>query len=202
MVIEAIAERFEIKAGLFGELDKICPRDTLFFSNTSAISIGRLAATTGRAAQFCGMHFFSPVPLMKLVEVIRGEQTSDATISRAMELARAWGKSPVEVRRDVPGFIVNRLLIAMAFEAVRLLEGGVASVEDIDAAMKLGCAHRMGPLETMDMSGLDIFLHAGEAIYEETSDPKYQPPELLRKMVSEGRLGRKTGRGFLCGNPS
>lgn len=199
VVIEAVVEHFETKVDLFCKLEGICPSKTLFFSNTSAIPIGRLAVVLRQPSRICGMHFFAPVPLMKLVEVIRADETSDATAMKAMELAAAWGKSPVLVRRDAPGFIVNRLLIVMAFEAIRMLEAGVATAADIDQAMKLGCSHRMGPLETMDLSGLDIFLDAGETIYQETSDPKFQPPPLLRQMVKEGRLGRKSGRGFLCG---
>lgn len=196
MVIEAVAERLEIKAALFAELHKSCSPETLFYSNTSAIPITKLAELSGRADRFCGLHFFSPVPLMQLVEVIRGEQTADYVVQRAMQLARDCGKTPVEVRRDAPGFIVNRLLIAMLMEAIRLVERGVASVTDVDTAMKLGCAHKMGPLETADMSGLDVFLHAAEAIFQETGEEQYRPPELLRKKVRQGQLGRKSGQGF------
>lgn len=196
-VIEAIAEKFSLKANLFEELHRICPKQAIFFTNTSAIPISKLAEASGRPENFCGLHFFSPVPLMQLVEVIRGLDSSEATIASAMQLARDLGKTPVLVEKDVPGFVVNRLLIGMTLEAIRLLESGVASAEDIDQAMKLGCGHKMGPLETADMSGLDIFLHAAEAIYQETANPQYLPPKLLVQMVAQGKLGKKSGDGFL-----
>lgn len=196
IVIEAVAERIEIKSTLFRELHELCDPGTLFYTNTSAIPISRLAGLSGRPDRFCGLHFFSPVPLMQLVEVIRGEQTADFVVETAMQLVRACGKTPVEVRKDVPGFVVNRLLIAMLLEAIRLVESGVASVEDVDMAMKLGCGHKMGPLETADMSGLDVFLHAAEAIYQESGDEQYRPPEYLKEKVRMGFLGRKSGQGF------
>lgn len=196
IVIEAIAEIASLKEELFGRLDALCRKDAVFCSNTSAIPISRLAAGTKRPDRFCGMHFFSPVPLMKLVEVIRGLETSDETIARVMTLAREMGKEPVEVKRDIAGFIVNRILIASTLEAVRVLEAGVADAGTIDLAMRIGCGYKMGPLELGDMAGLDVFYHAANAIYEDTGDPKYKPPALLARMVAAGHLGQKSGRGF------
>lgn len=195
-VIEAVAEKLEIKETLFRELDEVSPKETIFCSNTSAIPIRQLAFATKRPDRFCGMHFFAPVPLMALVEVIRCEHTSDATVERVTRLASEFGKEPVTVCRDEAGFIVNRLLMASIMEAARLVERGVASVADIDRAMRLGCGHKMGPLETADFSGLDVILHATEAIHKSTQDPMYEVPEILRNLVSSGELGRKTGSGF------
>jgi 3-hydroxybutyryl-CoA dehydrogenase len=197
MIVEAVVEKFEIKTELFRKLDKICNPSTLFFSNTSAIPISRLASATDRPGKFCGLHFFSPVPLMKLVEVIRGEQTVDSTVAYALEKVRSWRKTPVIVKKDRPGFIVNRLLIGMALEAMRMVEEGIADPQEIDTAMKLGCGYKMGPLETADMSGLDIFMHAAEAIYQESGDEKFDPPQILKQLVSAGHLGRKTGKGIV-----
>lgn len=196
IVIEAVAERLEIKGELFQKLHRLCNSKTLFYTNTSAIPISELAGLSGRPDRFCGLHFFSPVPLMRLVEVIRGEQTADFVVEAARQLARNCGKTPVEVQKDVAGFVVNRLFIAMLLEAIRMVESGVASVADVDTAMKLGCGHKMGPLETADMSGLDVFLHATEAIYLENGDERYRPPELLKEKVRLGHLGRKSGEGF------
>jgi len=195
-VIEAIAENAALKEELFRRLDKVSSRETVFCTNSSAIPISRLAAVTERADRFCGMHFFAPVVLMKLVEVIRGVDTSNETASRVMELARQFGKEPVEVRRDIAGFVVNRILIAAILEAARVVESGAADAEAVDRAMRLGCGHKMGPLETADLSGLDVIAHAAEAIYEDTGDVKFKPPALLARLVAAGRLGRKSGRGF------
>lgn len=195
-VVEAIAENAAWKEELFSRLDSVSLEETVFCTNTSAIPISRLAAVTKRPDRFCGMHFFAPVPLMKLVEVIRGIDTSDATIARVTELAHLFGKEPVEVKRDLAGFIVNRVLIAASLEAVRLLEAGAADAASIDQAMRTGCGYKMGPLETMDLSGLDVFLHAANAIFEDTGDAKYKAPALLSRLVAAGHLGRKTGRGF------
>lgn len=196
IVVEAIIEDAGVKEAFFRDLDALAPPETIFCSNSSAIPISRLAAATSRADRFCGMHFFAPVPLMKLVEVIRGVETSDATVERISELARQFGKEPVEVKRDIAGFIVNRILISAALEAVRVLEAGVADAAAIDTAMRTGCGYKMGPLETMDLSGLDVFLHAANAIYEDTGDPKFKTPALLSRLVAAGHLGRKSGRGF------
>lgn len=196
LVIEAIAENFALKADLFSRLDKVSPKETVFCSNTSAIPISQLAAATTRPDRFCGMHFFSPVVLMKLVEVVRGIGTSDETVLRVMNLARKLGKEPVEVKRDIAGFIVNRILIAAILEAVRVVESGTAEAPAIDHAMRLGCGHKMGPLETADMAGLDVVFNAANAIYEDTGDVKYKPPTLLARLVAAGHYGRKSGRGF------
>lgn len=196
LVIEVIAEVPEWKEELFRRLDKVSPQETVFASNTSAIPISRLAAATSRPDRFCGMHFFAPVPLMKLVEIIRGIDTSDATIATAMAHARAFGKEPVEVKRDVAGFIVNRILLAACVEAMLVLERGAADAASIDQAMRLGCGYKMGPLETCDLSGLDVMLHAINNIYEDTGDPKFKAPAILQRLVAAGHLGRKTGRGF------
>jgi len=195
-VIEAIAENAARKEDLFRCLHAISPKETVFCSNTSAIPISKLGAASGRPDRFCGMHFFSPVPLMSLVEVIRGTHASDQTVLRVMQLARDFKKEPIEVHRDVPGFIVNRLLLASVLEAIRLLEAGVADAPTIDKAMRLGCGHKMGPLEVADMAGLDVILNAVDAINEATLDAKYEAPLLLRKLVQAGHLGRKSGRGF------
>ncbi len=195
-VIEAVAEKAEIKEALFRALDGIAPQETIFCSNTSAIPISQLARATSRPDRFCGMHFFAPVPLMALVEVIRGESTSETTMERVTQLARDFGKEPVPVRRDDAGFIVNRLLMASILEAARLVERGVAEVADIDRAMRLGCGHKMGPLETADLSGLDVILNAVNAIHQSSGDPMYKAPAILQDLVAHGQLGRKTGGGF------
>ncbi len=196
LVIEAIAEVPDWKEELFRRLDKVSPEETVFATNTSAIPVSRLAAATSRPDRFCGMHFFAPVPLMKLVEIIRGLDTSNATIATAMTYARAFGKEPVEVKRDIAGFIVNRILLAACVEAMRVLESGAGDAASIDHAMRLGCGYKMGPLETCDLSGLDVILHAVNAIYEDTGDPKFKAPAILQRLVAAGHLGRKTGRGF------
>ena len=194
VVIEAVFEKIEIKKELYAELERLCPPDVVFASNTSSLSITEMANATKRADRVVGMHFFNPAPVMKLVEVIRGSETSDATVSLVKDLCTRLGKEPVEVRES-PGFVVNRLLVPMMNEAFNLLQEGVASPEDIDRAMKLGTNMPMGPLELADYTGLDIGLDVMEVLYRETGDPKFRPSPLLRKYVRAGRLGRKTGRG-------
>ena len=195
LVIEAIVERAEIKKSVFQELDGICPDGTIFASNTSSISITDIASATKRPDRFIGMHFFNPATVMKLVEVIRGVGTSEETFAAVERLARAIGKEPVEVQEG-PGFVVNRILVPMINEAIGLYAEGIASAEGIDAAMRLGCNHPLGPLELGDLIGLDVVLAIMDTLFEETHDVKYRAHPLLRKYVRGGLLGRKAGRGF------
>ena len=195
LVIEAVPERVELKREIFAELDRVAPPGTILASNTSSISITAIAAATGRPEQVIGMHFMNPVPVMKLVEVIRGLRTSDATTAVVMELARALGKTPVEAR-DFPGFVSNRILMPMINEAVFALMEGVASAEGIDTVMKLGMNHPMGPLALADLIGLDTCLNILEVLHRELGDDRYRPCPLLRQYVAAGWLGRKSGRGF------
>ena len=195
MVVEAAVENEKIKKDIFAELDGICRPETIFATNTSSISVTALAAATGRADRFIGMHFFNPATVMRLVEVIRGAHTSDETYQTVSSVARGLGKEPVAVN-EAPGFVVNRLLIPMINEAVELVETGVASPADVDKAMQLGANHPMGPLTLGDFIGLDVCLAIMDVLYEETRDSKYRASLLLRKMVAGGLLGRKTGRGF------
>jgi len=196
LVIEAVFEKLEVKAEVFRELDRLCKDGAVLASNTSAIPITSIAATTSRPESVVGTHFFSPVPMMKLCEVVRGYKTSDESIAAARAFAEAVGKTVVVVNRDVAGFVTTRLISALAMEAVRLLESGVASAEDIDTACRLGFGHAMGPLETIDLTGVDIMLNAASNVYADTQDETFAPPELLRRMVAAGDLGRKSGRGF------
>ena len=195
LVIEAIVENVNIKKSVFGELDGICKPETIFATNTSSIAITEIAAATKRADKFIGMHFFNPATVMKLVEVIRGLHTSDETFKAVYDLSAAIGKDPVEVKEG-PGFVVNRILIPMINEVIMVYEEGLASVEDIDKAMKLGCNHPMGPLALADLIGLDTCLHIMDVYLAETGDSKYRASRLLRQMVRGGKLGRKTGVGF------
>lgn len=195
-VVEAIFEKVEIKTELFAELDRICSADAVLATNTSAIPITTIAAATSRPELVVGTHFFSPVPLMRLCEVVRGHKTADLTLARAVAFAEQVGKTVVVVNRDVAGFVTTRLITALTNEAVSLVESGVVSAEDLDVACRLGFGHAMGPLETADMTGVDIMLNATTNIYNDSRDTKFAAPESLLRMVAAGDLGRKTGRGF------
>ncbi|MCH7531354.1 MAG: 3-hydroxybutyryl-CoA dehydrogenase [Gemmatimonadetes bacterium] len=195
IVIEAIVEELAAKNALFGELDSLCGGGTIFASNTSSLTITDMAAATSRADRFVGMHFFNPVPVMKLVEVVRTIATSDETFDRAFAFSKALGKTPVAAK-DNSGFIVNLLLVPYMLDAIRQLERGVAGVEDIDTAMALGCGYPMGPFVLCDFVGLDTLNMIGEIMYEEYREARYAPPPLLKRIVAMGRFGRKTGMGF------
>jgi 3-hydroxybutyryl-CoA dehydrogenase len=196
VVVEAAFEQVEVKREIFRNLDRICHDRAVLATNTSAIPITTIASATGRPEAVVGTHFFSPVPLMALCELVRGLRTSDDTLAAARSFAESVGKTCVVVNRDVAGFVTTRLISALVVEAVRLYESGVASAEDIDTACRLGFGHAMGPLATTDLTGVDILRHATSTIYAETGDPKFFPPETLSRMVAAGDLGRKTGRGF------
>ncbi|AFN75766.1 3-hydroxyacyl-CoA dehydrogenase nad-binding protein [Melioribacter roseus P3M-2] len=194
IVVEAVVEKYEVKTNIYNQLTKILKQEAIIASNTSSISITALAPKE-RAANFIGMHFMNPVPVMKLVEVVRGYETSDETTGKVIDLAKKLGKIPVEVN-DYPGFISNRVLIPMINEAIFAFYEGVAAAESIDSIMKLGMNHPMGPLELADFIGLDVCLSIMEVLYEGYNDSKYRPCPLLKKMVSAGKLGRKSGEGF------
>jgi 3-hydroxybutyryl-CoA dehydrogenase len=196
LVVEAAFEQVDVKQEIFRELDRICKDDAVLATNTSAIPITRIASATDRPQAVVGTHFFSPVPLMALCELVRGHHTSDETLATARAFAESVGKTCVVVNRDVAGFVTTRLISALVVEAIRLYESGVASAEDIDTACKLGFGHAMGPLATTDLTGVDILRHASANIYDETGDLKFFPPETMNRMVAAGDLGRKTGRGF------
>lgn len=195
VVIEAIVERLEIKAGVIRQLDGICRPDAIFASNTSSISLTELAAASAHPGRVVGMHFFNPVPVMQLVEIIRALQTTDAVAEAVTNLTRAIGKTP-RVSKDSYGFIVNRLLAPQINEAINCVYEGLATAEDIDSMMKLGANHPMGPLALGDLIGLDVVLNIMETLYQGFDDPKYRPSPLLKQMVAAGYLGRKTGKGF------
>jgi 3-hydroxybutyryl-CoA dehydrogenase len=194
IVIEAATENYDLKVKILKQIDAIVPADVIIASNTSSISITKLAAVTSRADKFIGMHFFNPVPMMALVEIIRGLQTSDATHAAVETMAKTLGKSPITVK-NAPGFVVNRILVPMINEAFFVLAEGLATPEDIDAGMKLGCNQPIGPLALADMVGLDVCLAVMEVYLGEFGDSKYRPCPLLKEMVAAGRLGRKTGQG-------
>ncbi|GGN02386.1 3-hydroxybutyryl-CoA dehydrogenase [Actinoplanes campanulatus] len=196
VVVEAIYEKIEAKHEVFKALDKICKAGAILGTNTSAIPITQIATVTSRPESVVGIHFFSPVPMMRLVELVRGYQTSDETLAAARSYAEEVGKTCVEVKRDVAGFVSNRLFSAILVEAIKLVESGVVSAADLDTVMKLGFGHAMGPLATVDLTGLDVMLNAASNIYRDTADEKFFPPELLQRMVQAGDLGRKTGKGF------
>lgn len=196
LIIEAVPEDESIKKGLFEKLDALVPTRALLTTNTSAIRISSLASATRRPDQFCGLHFFNPVPMMPLVEVVRAEQTSEATVARVSAFAERIGKRPVHVNGDRAGFIVNRILGAAMIEAMRILELGSATANDIDQAMRLGCGWKMGPLETADLAGLDVVMRMCDVMQVDNTDQVFAPPATLRELVAQGELGRKTGQGF------
>lgn len=195
LVIEAVPERMEIKVRLFGELDRLAPPTAVLASNTSSLSISEIAAATSRPGKVVGLHFFNPVHIMRLLEVVRGRETSDETVADALAFAREIGKEPILVT-DTPGFASSRLGVVLGLEAMRMVEQGVASAEDIDRAMELGYNHPMGPLRVTDVVGLDVRLGIAEYLHQELGGEQYRPPEILRRMVAEGRIGKKSGRGF------
>ncbi len=195
LVIEAITENVALKKETFGRLDRICPPHAVLASNTSSCTVTELAAATKRPGQVLGLHFFNPAPVMKLVEVVRTILTTEESVKTAWGFVQALGKTPVATQ-DTTGFIVNRLLVPYLLEAVRLLEAGIASTEDIDQAMKLGCGYPMGPFTLLDLVGLDTTLYVAEVMFQEFREPRFAPPPLLKRMVMAGHLGRKSGKGF------
>jgi len=195
LVVEAIVENLEVKKETFRELDRLCKASTIFCSNTSSLTITEMSAATRRADRFAGLHFFNPVPVMKLVEVVRTISTSDETAATVYEFARSLGKEPIRTQ-DNSGFIVNRLLVPYLLDAVRALEDGVGTKEDIDKGMELGCGHPMGPLKLLDFVGLDTTYAIAEIMFDEYREKRFAPPPLLKRMVLAGRYGKKSGRGF------
>lgn len=194
LIIEAVPESLELKVDLFGQADLFCSDETIMATNTSSISITQLASHVERRDRFVGMHFFNPPHVMKLIEIVRGERTSDMTVEQVREIAQKMGKTTIVVR-DSPGFATSRLGVAIGLEAIRMLEEGVGSAEDIDRAMELGYNHPMGPLRLTDLVGLDVRLAIAEYLAS-TLGPRFEPPQLLRDLVAQGKLGRKTGEGF------
>ncbi|WP_347488601.1 3-hydroxyacyl-CoA dehydrogenase family protein [Desulfoscipio sp. XC116] len=196
LVIEAIFEDLALKKTAFEKMDKICRPEAILATNTSSMSITAIASATSRPDRVCGLHFFNPPILMRLVEVIRGYYTSDETVQLGFEVAQAMGKTPVEVKKDTPGFIVNRVMMPQFLEAMRIVEEGVATVEDVDKAVALGLNYPMGPFTLMDFTGVDISAFVADYIYNETKDPKWNPPQNLKALIRAGRLGKKTGSGW------
>jgi 3-hydroxybutyryl-CoA dehydrogenase len=196
LAIEAVFEKLELKQEIFKKLDEVCGAETIIATNTSAIPITEIAAVIKRPEKVLGLHFFNPVPMMEVVEVIKGIRTSEETMQAGVNFIRSIGKEPIRVESDVPGFLLNRINLVGYVEAIRLLEQGIGTVEDIDKGVRLAFARRMGPLETGDLVGLDVSFGALTAIYEESKDIRYYPPQLLRRKVKAGELGRKTGRGW------
>ena len=195
LVVEAVPEDLELKRQLFGRLDAASPAHAILATNTSSLPVGRIAEATGRPAACLGMHFFNPVPVMPLLEIVRAESTAEETVAAALAVARKLGKEPIVVR-DAPGFATSRLGVLLGIEAIRMVEQHVASPEDIDKAMTLGYKHPMGPLRLTDLVGLDVRLAIAEHLHRELGSDAFRPPELLRRMVAEGKLGRKSGEGF------
>ena len=195
IVVEAIIENLDAKAELFRQLDTLCPDHTIFASNTSSLPVTDIAAATSRADRFIGLHFFNPVPVMKLVEVVRTIATSHETLDRALQFSRALNKVPITAK-DNSGFVVNLLLVPYLLDAIRQLEHGVATVEDIDAAMTLGLGYPMGPFILCDFVGIDTLYQISEIMFDEYRDPRYAPPPLLKRIVTMGRFGQKSGKGF------
>jgi len=197
LVVEAVLEDLDLKKSVFKELDEICRPEVILATNTSSMSITEIAASTKRPDKVCGMHFFNPVPLMRLVEIIRGYGTSDETIRITTDLAQRMGKTTVEVKKDSPGFIVNRIMTPHFIEAIKIVEEGIASIEDVDTAVKNGLNYPMGPFELMDLTGIDIAYHVTEYLYKELNkENKWVSPNLLKTMIRSGNLGRKTGKGW------
>lgn len=195
LLIEAVIEKLDAKRELFAQLDRVCKPESILATNTSSLSIAAIASSTGRADRVIGMHFFNPVHIMKLIEVVVAPQTSAQTLASALEVAARMGKEAITVK-DAPGFATSRLGVALGLEAMRMLEAGVASAEDIDKAMTLGYNHPMGPLRLTDLVGLDIRLSIAEYLFDELGSEVFRPPEILRRKVAEGKLGKKTGEGF------
>jgi 3-hydroxybutyryl-CoA dehydrogenase len=195
LVIEAAPERMDVKTAIFADADRFAPPRAILATNTSSLSVSRIAAATGRADRVVGLHFFNPVHIMRLLEVVRGRETSQDTVDTSLAFARRLGKEPIVVT-DTPGFASSRLGIVLGLEAMRMVEQDVASPEDIDKAMELGYNHPMGPLKLTDLVGLDVRLGIAEYLHDELGGDQYRPPELLRRMVAEGKLGKKSGQGF------
>jgi len=196
-VIEAIFEDLTLKKELFRSLDAICRPGVVLASNTSSMSITEIAAATGRPGHVVGMHFFNPAQVMQLVEVISGYQSSEAALQSACDLAARMGKTPIRVRKDSPGFVVNRILMPMMVEAIRVVEEGLATPQEVDTAITLGLNHPMGPFTLLDFTGIDVCHNVMEYFYQEFKEPRYAPPQLMKQMVRAGRFGRKAGKGFL-----